>query len=464
MQNINNIKAVYFVGIGGIGMSSLARYFLQKSIFVAGYDKTKTPLTEKLQNEHVHISYVDDKEDIPSLYTTGHKHTLLIIYTPAIPESNEILSYFRTANFQVYKRSEVLGIISQSSDTIAIAGTHAKTSVSVLTACIFKQGKTPTDAFLGGISKNLNSNVMISDSDKKTKLTITEADEYDRSFLQLSPKTALITSLDPDHLDIYGDYDNLKETFSEFVGKIISDGTLIMKKGIDLPTKNFPEKVYSYALKTTADFYAENIRTEPTHNTFDLQHPGGTIKDIRINIPGSINIENAVAASAIGIIHRVPEIEIKQALNNWRGTERRFDYVINTDQITFIDDYAHHPEELKAFINSVKELYPNKRITGIFQPHLYSRTRDFAEEFAHELSVPDYAILVPIYPAREQPIEGVDSKMILDKISSNKKTLCSKDKITEALERYNNEIVLLMGAGDIAQEKEVIKQFLLNQK
>ena len=461
MININTIKAVYFIGVGGIGMSSLARYFVHKGIFTAGYDRTKTPLTEQLRKEHIMVQYIDDSTNIPALYTNGQKNRTVIIYTPAIPNDNEILQFFKSNNFNLYKRSEILGLITKNIETIGIAGTHAKTSVSVLTAWIMKHSNLYTDAFLGGISKNLNSNLMLSDSNKKTELIVTEADEFDRSFLHLNPKTAVITSLDADHLDIYGNFDNLKKSFSKYIGKITDGGNLIIKTGVDLPQDNFPENVYRYALTGPADFYAENIRTDKNLSKFDIVYPEGKFKNAEIQIAGKLNIENAIAATTAAILSGATEPEIKKGLSTWQGTQRRFEYVINTKKMVFIDDYAHHPEEIKAFISSVKGIYPDKEITGIFQPHLYSRTRDFAQEFAQELSKLDRVILTPLYPAREKPIAGVDSNLIFKNISNKRKIICQKKDLVSVLKNEIPEVLLLMGAGDISQQTKSIENFLL---
>jgi UDP-N-acetylmuramate--alanine ligase len=460
MINFNLIKAVYFVGIGGIGMSALARYFMHRGVYTAGYDRGQTPLTEQLRKEHILVDYTDTTEAIPALFKTYSKNRMLIVYTPAISPDNEVLSYFRDNNYHLYKRAEVLGLITENIPTIAVAGTHGKTSVSVMTAWILRQSKILTDGFFGGISKNFNSNLMLSDSDKKTQLIVAEADEFDRSFLHLNPVTAVVTSLDADHLDIYKNFDYLKESFLKFINQIDKKGTLLIKNTIDLPQNDFPEKVYTYALNASADFYAENIESSQLYTKFDLVSPKGTIKDLRLNIPGILNVDNAVAASALALLHGALEEDIRNGLESWKGTYRRFDYVINRENLVFIDDYAHHPKELEAFIGSIRKLYPDRRITGIFQPHLFSRTRDFADDFAQELSRLDEVILTDIYPAREEPIEGISSQIILDKIRNTNKMFCPKDELPELFTRKQPEVLLLMGAGDISEEKNAIAKAL----
>ena len=465
MINFNLIKAVYFVGIGGIGMSALARYFMHRGVYTAGYDRGKTPLTQQLQKEHILVDYTDTPDAIPALFKTYAKNRMLIVYTPAIPPDNEVLNYFKDNNYHLYKRAEVLGLITDNIPTIAVAGPHGKTSVSVMTAWILRQSKLLTDGFFGGISKNLNSNLMLSDSDKKTQLIVAEADEFDRSFLHLKPVTAVVTSLDADHLDIYKNIDYLKDSFLKFINQIDKNGSLLIKSSIDLPKANFPDNVYTYSLDAPADFYAENIESTLLYSKFDLIHPEGIVKNLKINIPGILNVDNAIAASALALIHEAGEDAIRKGLESWEGTRRRFDYVINTENLVFIDDYAHHPKELKAFIGSVRKLYPDRIITGIFQPHLYSRTRDFADEFAEELSRLDEVILTEIYPAREKPIEGISSQLILDKIKNTEKMLCSKDKLKELFTNSRPEVLLLMGAGDISEEKDAIAEVLkMNKK
>jgi UDP-N-acetylmuramate--alanine ligase len=464
MINFNLIKAVYFVGIGGIGMSALARYFVHRGVYTAGYDRGKTPLTEQLRKEHILVDYTDSPDAIPALFKTYAKNRMLIVYTPAIPADNEVLNYFKDNNYHLYKRAEVLGLITENIPTIAVAGTHGKTSVSVMTAWILRQSKLLTDGFFGGISKNLNSNLMLSDSDKKTQLIVAEADEFDRSFLHLNPVTAVVTSLDADHLDIYKNIDVLKDSFLMFINQIHKTGNLLIKRTVDLPKANFPDNVYTYSLDAPADFYAENIESTLLYTKFDLVHPEGKIKDLKLNIPGILNVDNAIAASALALLHGSGEQPIRKGLETWAGTLRRFDYVINSPNLVFIDDYAHHPKELETFIGSVRKLYPNQKITGIFQPHLYSRTRDFADEFAQELSRLDEVILTEIYPAREEPIEGVSAQLILDKIQDTKKMLCPKDKLKELFADSQPEVLLLMGAGDISEEKNAIEEVLKMRK
>ena len=439
-------------------MSALARYFKQKGINVSGYDKTSTILTGQLQAEGIDIHFEDDVNKIPD-------NIDLIIYTPAIPNDLNEFRYLteslrKKAGLSIKKRSEILGMLSREKSTITIAGTHGKTTISTLVAFLLKQSAVDCTAFLGGISKNFESNLVTSD---KSDWLVVEADEFDKSFLQLHPSIEVITSVDADHLDIYGDIENLKNTFREFAGQIRVGGTIIRKKGIDLNFDDLPDcRIFEYALDTKADFYAKNIVLEKEQYKFDIVTPDKIIKDIKLGIPGLINVENAVAAIAVAWLSDVTENEIKQALPNFSGIKRRFDYQVNNDKIVYIDDYAHHPEEISGFVSSVKKMYPGKKVLGIFQPHLYSRTRDFAKEFAISLELLDDIILLPVYPAREKPIEGIDSGIIYDKIRKSKKTLSSKEDLIKNIEKKEFDILLTLGAGDIDKMVQPIKEYLLN--
>lgn len=456
-ENINN---VYLLGIGGIGMSALARFFKSHGMFVAGYDKTETALTKQLINEDINIHYNDEIALISDKILNDKEHALLI-YTPAIPNDNKELNFFRLKNFKLYKRAEVLGIISNSYRSIAVAGTHGKTTVSTEIAHIFMQSANKCNAILGGIAKNYNTNLLLSES---SKFFITEADEYDRSFLHLHPNIAIITSIDADHLDIYGNFENLKSTFIDFVKNIDNNGILIIKKGLNINIPHHSEiRRYYYSLDETADFYAKNIRKIDKNYIVDIITPGEVIHNIEIGFPGLMNVENAVAAFAVSYLAGININNIRIGIAGFKGVKRRFDYQILTNSIVYIDDYAHHPEELKACINSVKELYPEKKITAIFQPHLFTRTRDFADEFANALQELDELILLDIYPAREQPIEGVSAKLIYDLINLENKCLCNKADIIEALEKENHQVVLTLGAGDIDKEVERIKNYLMKR-
>jgi len=450
LTDINNIKTIYFLGIGGIGMSALARYFNTMGVSVYGYDKTSTPLTEQLIKEGIKIHFEDDIKQIP-------KQTDLVVYTPAIPSDHKELNYFKENEYPLKKRSEVLGLLTQNYFTIAVAGTHGKTSITSMIAHILNHSEIKITAFIGGISKNYNSNLILN---KETEIIVVEADEYDRSFLTLHPDIAVITAIDADHLDIYKTKKSLEESFYQFAGQVKKDGKLMVKGSIPLPVRFYNKKL-NYSLEKGSEYYSENIRIKNHKYYFDLVSPSIILKDITLDIPGRHNIENAVAAFAVATLLNIDEQKIKSALESYKGVERRFDYKIKEKNIVFIDDYAHHPEELKAIISAVKELYAGKKVTGIFQPHLFSRTRDFADEFARSLELLDEIILLDIYPARELPLEGITSKMLIDKIAKKEKKLCSKDNLMEALNQRNLEVLLTIGAGDIDQLLEPIKNSLI---
>jgi len=456
-MNINNIQSVYFVGAGGIGMSALIRYFLAKGLRVAGYDRTASSLTEELITEGADIHYDDDIQLIPSDFKRP-QHTL-VVYTPAVPETHSELRFFRSNGFETLKRSQVLGLITESSQALCIAGTHGKTTTSSMTAHLLKQSHVDCNAFLGGILKPYDSNLMLSD---KSSLTVIEADEYDRSFHQLAPYMAVITYADPDHLDIYGSPEAYRESFEIFTSLIRAGGALIMKLGIDVEPRLQPDvRMFTYsASDKTADFHAENIRVGNGQITFDFVSPELTITDIQLGVPVTVNIENGVAAIALAVLNGVLPDEIRRGMASFAGVARRFDFILNKADITLIDDYAHHPEEIRNCIRSVRALYPDRRITGIFQPHLYSRTRDFAPEFAESLSLLDELILLDIYPAREEPIPGVSSQIIFDRVTIPDKTLCTKAELFNIIESGYYDVVLTIGAGDIDQLVEPIKQLL----
>ncbi|RLD64093.1 MAG: UDP-N-acetylmuramate--L-alanine ligase [Bacteroidetes bacterium] len=455
-MDINSIHNVYLIGIGGIGMSAIARYFKSLNFNVAGYDKTPSPLTEELTDEDIDIHFDDDIQQIPKLYKTDINNTL-IIYTPAIPNNHSEYNYFKKNNFQIYKRSKVLGLISNHKKGVAVAGTHGKTTVSTLIAHILKQSKFDCSAFLGGISNNYNSNLLMSD---KSNFVVLEADEFDKSFLQLFPYFAVVTSVDADHLDIYGDEKRLRESFVQFIKQIKENGKLLIKKDLNLNYElNKGVKQYTYSLNSKADFYANKICLSNGVYYVDIVTPDEIIKDVEIGMPGLFNVENSIAAFAVSYLLRVEQKDIRAAIANSKGVKRRFNYIIKTNNLVYIDDYAHHPNELKAAISSARELFPDKKITGIFQPHLYSRTRDFASEFAKSLELLDCLIMLDIYPARELPIEGVSSKMILDKVSIENKFLCSKSELIDVLKKQETEVVLTLGAGDIDRLIQPIKKY-----
>ena len=454
-MKLNNLHKIYFLGIGGIGMSALARYFNGRGVQVSGYDKNQTQLTDLLQKEGIQIHFEENIKQIP-------QNIDLVIYTPAIPKNNAEFIHLMNSDIQVKKRSEVLGLISNELKTVAVAGTHGKTTVSTLIAHLLQNSSIECNAFLGGISKNYKSNLLISD---QSDWMVVEADEFDRSFLQLNPDISIITSMDADHLDIYGNLESLKANFTQFVKQIKTNGSLIVKEGLQ---SNFTQiqkiKTYTYSLSQGSDFYASNIRLEQNKYCFDFNFQDKVIHDVTLGIPGLINVENSIVAIAAAMLAGVTEKEIKIALPAFEGILRRFDYQINTKEIVFIDDYAHHPEEIKGFVNSVKQIYPNKKILGIFQPHLFSRTKDFATEFAKNLELLDEIILLPIYPAREKPIEGVTSEIILNKINSENKQICSKDELIETISKSKFDILLTMGAGDIDQLVFPLKEFFTESK
>ncbi|MDQ2180363.1 UDP-N-acetylmuramate--L-alanine ligase [Marinifilum sp. D714] len=454
-MKLEDFKNIYFVGIGGIGMSAIARYFHSIGKNVFGYDRTSTKLTGELLEEGIKITFEDDLDTIPNDFL--NKENTLVVFTPAIPKDHQQLSYFKLNSYTIMKRSQVLGLLSDDLNGIGIAGTHGKTTVSTITAHIFNNSKMGCNAFLGGISRNYQSNLLLN---KDSSWVILEADEFDRSFLQLHPKIALITSMDADHLDIYGDKSELEKSFQEYAGQIKQDGILVHKKGLHL--ENVEVEKYTYSLNEIADFYAKNLTLVEGFYEFDLVHPQGVFEKLKFSYPGKINVENAIGACSVAILGGVKEEEIRFALSSFEGVRRRFDYQIRKDNLVFIDDYAHHPKELKESISSVRDIYPNKKITGVFQPHLYTRTRDFAEGFAESLSLLDEVILLDIYPARELPIEGVSSKMIMKKITVPVCT-CSKKELIDLLEQKDLEVLLTLGAGDIDKLVEPIKNMLIEK-
>jgi UDP-N-acetylmuramate--alanine ligase len=394
MINLNNIQNIYFLGIGGIGMSALARYFHSQGKHVAGYDRSSTQLTQQLEKEGMQIHYADDLNAIPA--TFKEKEKTLVIFTPAVPDEHKEFNFFRQNEFTIKKRAEILGLISQTKEVIAIAGTHGKTTTSTMTAHLLKQSHLDCSAFLGGISQNYHSNLLLSAS---SNWVVAEADEYDRSFLQLFPQQAVVTAMDADHLDIYGTHEEVKKAFRQFISQIKEGGSLVIKKGLD--TGNPAHiKVFTYDLSAKADFFAENIEARDGLYHFDLNTPFGKIPDLRLGFPGLLNVENSVAAIAMALLAGVKTEEIHAALSSFSGVQRRFDFHIRHSNLMMIDDYGHHPEELRYTIQSVKDLYPGKKVTGIFQPHLYSRTSDFAAEFAQSLDLLDQTILLDIYPAQ----------------------------------------------------------------
>lgn len=450
-MNIEQVKEVYFLGIGGIGMSALARFFKNRGCSVFGYDKTSTPLTLELEAEGMEIHYEEDVDLIPDGID-------LVVYTPAVPKKQTEYQFFLENGYPILKRSQVLGMISAEYKTIGIAGTHGKTTISTLTAHLLQQTPKGVNAFLGGISKNYQSNILLS---LKSEWIVVEADEFDRSFLHLFPQIAVITSVDADHLDIYKNILSLKESFTQFAGQIKPGGNLIIKKGISLNVVQRPGlKIQTYSIDQQADFCIQNLHILKGHYVFDLKLGETVMKDVELGQPGLFNVENAIAASAAAWLAGATKEEIRQGLLSFSGVHRRFDMRINREDLIYIDDYAHHPEELKACINSVRHLYPDKKITGVFQPHLFSRTRDFADAFARSLELLDEVILLEIYPAREQPIEGIDSPMLLNKINKASKYVCKNEELIDLLKTLKPELLLTLGAGDIDQFVKPIEESL----
>ncbi|MEA4974992.1 MAG: UDP-N-acetylmuramate--L-alanine ligase [Paludibacter sp.] len=460
---MNRFTKFYFLGIGGIGMSAIARYYKIHGFEVAGYDRASTTLTKTLESEGIEISYDDKDSDIPAKFLDKNK--TLVILTPAIPQDNPQLVYFREKEFTIMKRAEVLGYITRQSKGVCIAGTHGKTTTSTITAHLFRQSQVDCNAFLGGISNNYNTNLLLS---KESNFVVIEADEYDRSFHHLTPYMAVITSADADHLDIYKTHQAVKESFEYFASLVRPGGTLIVRKGLDIhPTLQKGVKLYSYSMDEGGDFHAANIRSMPGEIRFDFVTPTETIADVRLGVPVKINVENSVAAMALAWLSGVTSEELRTGLSSFSGVYRRFNIVCQTAETVYIDDYAHHPSELHAGISSIREMYPERKITGIFQPHLYSRTKDFADEFARVLSTLDELILLDIYPARELPIEGVNPELILNKMTLDEKQYCPKSDLISLLEKRDDlEVLVTFGAGDIdalvPEIRKVIKQKKIN--
>lgn len=450
MMNLNHIKRVYLLGIGGIGMSGLARYFSHLGCEVMGYDKTETDLTKALVEEGIAVVYQDDMSLVPDAFKTPSEETLLI-FTPAVPKDLVLKNFFQNQGFTLYKRSEVLGIISASRFTIAVAGTHGKTTTSTMIAHILKDSGYDCSAFLGGISSNYNTNVLYGDNN----VVVVEADEYDRSFLTLHPNIAVVTSADPDHLDIYGDESHLIESFELFLSRLVENGVSIVKKGLPF------SGTFAYAIEQNSDAYAKNIRVSDGAFYFDYVGLDGTLfSDLHLGIAGIHNVENAVAAVTVALQLEISEDAIRTALATFRGAKRRFEYIVKSEKAIYVDDYAHHPEELRAFIASMRKLYPGKKLTIVFQPHLFSRTRDFVEGFAEVLAMADELLLLDIYPAREVPIEGVTSAWLLDKIKLDNKRLVTPESVLDIVKTEEPTLIATVGAGDIDRLVKPLKQLL----
>ena len=444
-MDANNIESVYFIGAGGIGMSALVRYFLSKGKKVAGYDRTPSELTEKLIEEGANIHYDDNVELIPSDFC--NPQTTLVVYTPAIPDTHSELSYFRKNGYSIQKRAQVLGMLTQTEKGLCVAGTHGKTTTSTMTAHLLHQSTIGCNAFLGGISKNYNTNLLLS---ADSEYVVIEADEFDRSFHWLSPFASVITATDADHLDIYGTEEAYLESFSHYTSLIRPGGALIARKGITLsPRLQEGVTLYNYS-KDEGDFHAENIRIGNGEIFFDYISPLGNIDNIQLGVPIAINIENGIAAMALAQLSGVSNEEIKKAMATFRGVDRRFDFKIKNEKVVFLSDYAHHPEEIKQSILSMRALYTDKKLTTVFQPHLYTRTRDFYQEFADSLSLLDEVILTEIYPAREEPIPGISSELIYNHLRPDmEKCICKKENLIETLSKKDIEVLITLGAGDI---------------
>ncbi|MFI3261452.1 MAG: UDP-N-acetylmuramate--L-alanine ligase [Rikenellaceae bacterium] len=449
---MNRFENIYFIGIGGIGMSSLARYFKHEGKSVAGYDRTETQLTKKLVDEGIEVKYDDNIETIGTQYL--NKENTLVVYTPAIPAAHKELNFFRNEGFELVKRAKVLGLLSKGKYLMAVSGTHGKTSTTTMLAWFNKYAAKDSEgvigggsAFLGGISKNMNSNMILGSG---SRLAV-EADEFDRSFLQLNPDVTLVSSVDADHLDIYGTHEEMKRTFTQFVSQIKPGGALVYRKGIDLTVTNEAISCYTYALDDEkADFYAQNICVDECGcYSFNIVTPNGVIEGCKLGLPGLINVENCVGAVSLIWIAGFDEAMLKKAMLEYSGVKRRMDFYINRPDFIYIDDYAHHPSELNATISSIRKMFEGRKITAIFQPHLFTRTRDFADGFSEVLSTVDSVILLPIYPAREEPIEGVNSEMIFREITLEDKKIVNKKDVIDELQNRELDILVTFGAGDI---------------
>ena len=442
---------IYFIGIGGIGMSAIARYYHQKGLKVTGYDKTPSELTLALESEGIEVHYEDNTDYIPK-----DVENTLVVYTPAIPKDMGELTYVQEKGYRVIKRSRTLGEIAQGQRCLAVAGTHGKTTTSTLLAHIFQDSGEGCSAFLGGISKNHNTNLLVSENNT----IVAEADEFDRSFLQLFPEIAVITSMDADHLDIYSDISNMHDAFKAFASQV--SGTVITKLGLPICSDDTKADILRYSYNDSkADFYAGDILVDECgYFTFDLHWPGGVISGCKVGIPGWINVENAVAASAIALTYGLEPEKVKAALASFQGVKRRFDIHLNTPECSYIDDYAHHPKEIAAAVSSMREIFPGRRLTAIFQPHLYTRTRDFAAEFAEALSQVDKLILLDIYPAREEPIPGVTSEIIFENVTAPEKVIMKKEELMDYLQNEPVDTLITFGAGNIDRYIKPITEML----
>ena len=445
-MNVTQIHRVYFIGIGGIGMSALARYFAFIDKAVAGYDKTETPLTQELASSGIDVHYVDDIDSVADEYKNDPEHTL-VVYTPAVPSSHKEYQFFVQNGFTIKKRSEVLGLITKDSFCLAVAGTHGKTTTSSILAHLLKETGVKMTAFLGGISEDFNSNFLL----EGTEFSVVEADEFDRSFMQLTPNVACVTSMDADHLDIYGDAQELERTFKDFTERLKPGGKLFVRNGL-------PLEGLTYGIEDDSDYCIRNIKIEHGTYIFDLETPDLKLEGVEFNKPGRHNLLNGLVAFAMAMQAGPPPHRLAEALATFKGVQRRFSYQIKNDDFIYIDDYAHHPTEINAVFEAVSEMHPSKKVLAIFQPHLFSRTRDFANEFAKSLSRFENMLLLDIYPAREEPITGVDSEWLLGKMTKGNRKLISKEQILSEIKNQNPEILITMGAGDIGLEVVKIKK------
>ncbi len=455
MAQIEQYKKVFFIGIGGIGMSALARFFHTSGCLVAGYDRVEGPVTEALTVEGIEVFFDASEQVIPEIFR--NPEDTLVVYTPAVPETQSQMVWFKEKGFYVLKRSRVLGMVTESLNAVCVAGTHGKTTVSTITAFLFHNSRLGVNAFLGGVSKNFGTNFL---GNKASEFVVLEADEFDRSFWQLTPYAALITSMDADHLDIYGSAEEVKAGFDGFARNIRPAGWLVLKAGLPVPG-GLADRVgvVSYSITRKADYQAINIREEDGNYVFDVKTPKGVLGEFKMGIPGLINVENTLGAIALSLLCGISADEIRDALPGFKGIARRYDVIIRKPgRFVYIDDYAHHPEEIRAALKSVRAAYPGCKVTGVFQPHLYSRTRDFAREFAESLEEGlDNIILLPVYPAREEPIPGVTSEIILHRIKSIPAILSQKEDLIANLERLDPEILITMGAGDIDRMVPALK-------
>ena len=450
MKSLNNIQTFYFIGIGGIGMSALARYFNSMGKNVFGYDKTPTTLTQALVSEGISVTYTDEVSELPLL--VSDKKNTLIVYTPAIPKQNKILQYVFAENYSVLKRAALLGEVTKNTLCLAVAGTHGKTTTSAILGHILAECNMPVTAFLGGIAENYNSNFISKGHD----ITVVEADEFDRSFLQLSPDIACVTSMDADHLDVYGDSTSIEDAFKAFSNLLPNPNNLLFKKGLPLAGN-------SVAIEESADFEAQNVRIKNGSYFFDLKTPNETLRDLQFYLPGHHNLFNAVTALGMAILAGSPTDCLPKALLSFKGVQRRFTYKIRTEDLVLIDDYAHHPTEIDALYQAVSEMYPNDRKLIVFQPHLFSRTRDFADAFAESLSRFDEVILLDVYPAREEPLPGITSEWLLSKLTNRSKQLVTKEDLPSVIESSKCKVKLVVGAGNIGAEVDFITKYLQDE-